>query len=230
MGNLGQPSLKEPTNRGKLGLTMQISWNGLGSFTISAKPAQTEVTLVTNPFMPGEAKFKAQTASIVVCSHEGKDTSNLGAVTAENIDNGRQVFVVDHPGEFEVLGMFVTGIDAPKKDGLAHTLYRFDAEGLRLGFLGALDRALSEGEVEALGPIDVLIVPSGGQDVLNPSDAAAVIAQIEPSLVIPAYVRTDNYAKAEALQKELGCQSQGSAKLKVSKALLPEDLQMILFT
>ena len=209
---------------------MQISWNGLGSFTISAKPAQTEVSVVTNPFQPSEGKFKAQTGSILVRSHDDKDTSNLAAVTAEHPEAGKKVFVVDHAGEYEVQGLFVTGIDAPKKDGTPHTMYRFDAESLRVGFLGALDRALSASEVEALGPIDILILPAGGKGVLNPSDAAAVVAEIEPSIVIAAYVGSGDYAKPEALQRELGCQSESVNKFKVTKSGLAEDMRFILFT
>ncbi len=209
---------------------MQISWNGLGSFTISAKPAQTEVTIVTNPFMPGEAKFKVQTGSILVRSHDDKDTSNIGAVSSEHPENGRKVFVVEHAGEYEVLGFFVTGVDAPRKDGTPHTIYRFDAESLRIGFLGALDRQLSTAEIESLGPIDILILPAGGKGVLSASDAASVVAEIEPSLVIGSYVGSGDYAKAEALPRELGCQSETSNKFKVAKTSLPEDMRVILFS
>ena len=78
---------------------MQISWNGLGSFIVTAKPGASEMTLVTNPFVSGEAKFKPLEASIVVQSHAGKDTENLAAVSAEHPENGKKVFVLSHAGE-----------------------------------------------------------------------------------------------------------------------------------
>lgn len=210
---------------------MQISWNGLGSFTITSKPAQAEVTLVTNPFTSTEVKFKPLEASIVVQSHAGKDTNNLSAVLPEHPEEGRKTFVVSHAGEFEIQGVFVTGVHAPKKDGTPHTIYRFDAEGMHVAWLGALDRALSTADIEALGPIDILIVPAGGQDVMSATQAAEVVAQIEPRLVIASYVGSADYGTVDALKRELGCQSEEVPKLKIARAGLPEeDMKMILLS
>lgn len=210
---------------------MQISWNGLGSFTMTSKPAQAEVTLVTNPFTSTEVKFKPLEASIVVQSHAGKDTNNLSAISPEHPEEGRKTFVVTHAGEFEIQGVFVTGVHAPKKDGTPHTIYRFDAEGMRVAWLGALDRALSAADIEALGPIDILIVPAGGQDVMSATQAAEVVAQIEPRLVIASYVGSSGYGTVDALKRELGCQSEDMPKLKITRAGLPEeDMKMILLS
>jgi hypothetical protein len=217
---------------------MQISWNGLGSFTIIAKPAQTEVTLVTNPFsaeVSGETGrrpvFTKIEASLVVQSHEGKDTNNLAAISAEHKEEGRKTFVIPHAGEYEVQGVFVNGIHAPKKDGSRHTIYRFDAEGMRVGFLGALDRPLTTTEVEALGPIDILIVPAGGKTVFSATQAAEAVAQVEPRLVIPSYVGSGDFGTAEALKRELGCQSEETGKLKIVRTGLPEeDMKMVILS
>ena len=209
---------------------MQITWNGLGSFTIAAKPAQTDVTLVTNPFSHSELKFKATEASLVVQSHEGKDTGNLSAISPEHPEEGRKTFIIPHAGEYEVQGIFVTGIHAPKKDNTPHTIFRFDAESMRIGFLGALDRPLSAAEVEALGPIDMLILPAGGKDVLTAAQAAEVVTLVEPRLVMAAYVDGAGYGSAEALKRELGCQSESVNKFKITRTGLPEeDMKMIIY-
>lgn len=210
---------------------MQITWNGFGSFTITAKPTQTEVTLVTNPFPSSEVKFKAVEASIVVQSHEGKETGNLSAVSPEHPEEGRKTFLIPHAGEYEVQGIFVTGIHAPKKDGTSHTIYRFDAENMRVGYLGALDRSLTTAEVEALGPIDILIVPAGGKDVFSATQAAEAVTQVEPRMVIASYVGDEPYGAADALKRELGCQSEDVGKLKITRTGLPEeDMKMVLLS
>lgn len=208
---------------------MQISWNGFGSFTVAAKTAQGDVTLVTNPFSREDGpKFpRSLAASIVVASHEGKDADNAGAVTPEYPEDKRCPFVIDHAGEYEVRGVAVTGVFAPKKDGTAHTVYRFDIEGMSIGFLGAIDRALTDKEAEGLGNIDVLIVPSGGKDVLGAGSAAEVVAQVEPRLVIPSYVSGEgvatDYAEHGAICRELSCPTESSSKLKLTRAALPEE-------
>lgn len=201
---------------------MQIAWNGLGSFEISAKTGQGDVTVVTNPFASGEVKFpRSLAASIVVSSHEGKDASSMDAITAEYPEDKRCPFVIGHAGEFEVRGIAVTGVYAPKKDGDAHTVYRIDAESIGIGFLGGLDRALTDKEVEALGNIDVLIVPSASATV-----AAENVAKVEPRLVIPSYV--DDTA---AICRELGCSNEAMAKLKLTRAALPEeDMKIVTLT
>jgi hypothetical protein len=210
---------------------MNISWNGLGSFQISAKPGQSDVSLVTNPFSPtGNLKFpRAIEASIVVTSHEGKDTENLEAVVPEH--EGKKPFHVEHAGEYEVEGLFVTGVDAPKKDGTPHAVYRFDAEGMRIAFLGALDRQLTTKEIEGLGTIDVLIVPAGGTDVLSATSAAELVAQVEPRVVIASYVGDEGYGDVAALKRELSCAVEEVAKFKFTKATLPEeDMKLIVLS
>lgn len=210
---------------------MNISWNGLGSFVVSAKPGTDEVTVVTNPFAVDGVRFpRSVAASIVVSSHSGDDANNRAAIVAEH--EGSAPFIVEHAGEYEVRGMFVTGVDAPKKDKTPHTIYRFDAEGIRVGFLGALDRPLTERELEGLGPIDVLIVPAGGKDVFGATGASEVIAQIEPRVVIPSYVTPEaGYGDASALKRELSGPCEELAKFKFTKAALPEEeMKLVILT
>lgn len=210
---------------------MQISYNGFGSFTFTVKPAQSDVTLVTNPFVSAGVKFKSVAASLVVSSHDGKDANNVSAVEAEHPEERKTVFSIAHAGEYEVGGVAVSGVEADKKDGTKHAIYRIDGEGLHVGFLGAIDRVLTEKEIDLLGPIDILIVPAGGKDVLNASLASEVVAQIEPRLVIASYVHgEDGYGTVDALKRELSCPVEEVSKLKIARAGLPEeDMKMVIF-
>lgn len=211
---------------------MQIAYNGFGSFTFTFKPAQADVTLVTNPFSSASVKFKPVAASLVVSSHDGKDANNVKDVTPEHPDEGQEVFPVSHAGEYEVRGVFVTGIDAPKKDKSPHTIYRFDCESMHIAFLGALDRDLTEKEVDLLGPIDILILPAGGKDVLSASLATEIVSQIEPRLVIPSYVNgEDGYGTADAIKRELSGPTEEVSKFKIVKAGLPEeDMKLVIIS
>lgn len=214
---------------------MNITWNGLGSIILTAKPGQTEVSLVTNPFTSVDGlKFpKSVAASIVVQSHKGEDTDNLEAVVEEHEGDGKP-FRVYHAGEYEVRGLFVTGISAPKKDGTEHTIYRFDSEGMHVAYLGAIDRALTSKEQEQLGAIDILLLPAGGGAVLGASAAAEVVAQIEPRMVVPLYVSAvegDGAGDVAAFTRELSVPSETMSKLKIVKAGLPEeDMRMVILS
>lgn len=208
---------------------MMIAWNGFGSFTISTKTSQGDVTLVTNPFSREDGpKFsRSLAASIVLQSHDDTDADNIDGVTAEYPEDPRCPFVIPHAGEYEVRAVAVTGVYAPKKDGTAHTIYRIDAEGMHVGFLGALDRPLTDKEAEGLGNIDILILPAGGGDVLPASVAAEVVGLVEPRMVIPSYVSGEGvaspYAEYGALCRELSCPTEAAPKLKITRAQLPEE-------
>jgi len=213
---------------------MQISWNGLGSFVISGKPIQGEVSLVTDPYQneTGLRFPRTLSASLVVQSHQSEMADNLEAVASPE---DKKTFVVRHAGEYEVSGLFVTDVNAPLKDGTAHTVYRIELEDISIGFLGALDRELTDKEMEYLGAIDILIVPAGGGSVLNAKGAAGVVGQIEPRLVIPSYVQVDGLKtkldSEDAFIKELGVSKEEMNKLKITKSALPqEDMGVIVLS
>jgi L-ascorbate metabolism protein UlaG (beta-lactamase superfamily) len=105
-------------------------------------------------------------------------------------------------------------------------VYAIVGEGMRVGFLGALDRPLTDKEIEALGPIDVLLVPAGGGAVLTPAGAAEMVTRIEPRLVIPSHVQSadaEDAAAAAQLATTLGLVAETLPKLKISKSGLPQE-------
>lgn len=190
------------------------------------KTASGDVTVVTDPFASGDVKFpRSLAASLVVSSYDDAAAHTLDAIVPEYPEDKRNPFLVEHAGEFEVRGVAVTGVAAPRKDGTLHTIYRMDAENMHIGFLGALDRVLTDKEVEALGTVDVLIIPTG-TGVLSASACAEVIAQIEPRLVIPSYAEDTS-----AFCRELSAPTESTPKLKLVRAGLPEeDMKIVTIT
>jgi L-ascorbate metabolism protein UlaG (beta-lactamase superfamily) len=72
-----------------------------------------------------------------------------------------------------------------------NTLYAFDFGGLRVAHLGDLGQAaLRPEQIAALGDVDLLFVPAGGGPVLDAERAAAVVAALSPSIVVPMHYRT----------------------------------------
>lgn len=213
---------------------MNISWNGFGSYTLKGKPLDGEVTLVTDPYdnATGLRFPRTLKASIIAQSHDSDYANNLEAVSPEG--EGR-IFKVTHAGEYEVRGIFVQGVTAKKKDESAHTVFKITFEDVRIGFLGALDRKLNAAEVEALGEVDVLIVPIGGNSVMDAKLAAEVVGQIEPRIVVPSFVNVkgskEKFAEVKDFCTEIGLTSEEVNKLKVTRSSLPaEDMQVISLT
>jgi len=205
---------------------MDITWHGLGSFSIKGKPVSGEVTIVTDPFEGGDGlRFpRTLSAAVVAQSEDSKDANNSEAVSGTD---KKAPFLVSHAGEYEVQGIFVTGIRAPKKSGEEHTIYRISFEGITVAFLGSLDRKLNNAELDGLGNVDVLILPIGGGDVMDKDLAQTVVNQVEPRLVVPSYAKVAGSKRklegADAFCKELACVREDLNKLKVTKSSLPTD-------
>lgn len=122
-------------------------------------------------------------------------------------------FVVSGPGEYEIQGVYVKGLDSEGHSKKINTIYSVVLEGITLCHLGGLSNPdLSAATVEALGEVDVLFVPVWGKDVLSPAAADKVIAVLEPKIVIPLYRSPDGGKQELALfLKEMG--EEGAEKL-----------------
>jgi L-ascorbate metabolism protein UlaG (beta-lactamase superfamily) len=211
---------------------MDIVWHGLGSFSITGKPVAAEVTLVTDPYdnAVGLRFPRTLSASVVAMSNQSEWTSNGEAVAGQG--DRKTPFLVEHAGEYEVAGIAVRGIAGEKKDGTAHTIFRIMLEGIKIAYLGSIDRKLTNEEIEALGNIDILILPVGGGAVLDAKTASSVVSQVEPRLIIPSHYDVkgvkEKFADVEVFCKEMACPREDQNKLKIKKSALPaEDMQLV---
>jgi L-ascorbate metabolism protein UlaG (beta-lactamase superfamily) len=103
-------------------------------------------------------------------------------------------------------------------------------DGVVVCHLGDLGHAIDEAELEALGDIDVLLVPVSGPEVnLNAAMAADVVHQFEPKVVVPMSFDPE---KKDGMYKrflqEMGVKEvQAVPKLSVTRSNLPQELQVV---
>lgn len=208
---------------------MQIFWHGMSSVRIEAKQGDREATLLTDPYFNETGLRFTRTAEpdILVLSHQDRKRFNLEGV-------GGTPFIIADPGEYEVKGIFVRSIQDPTVGTEAQRpmVYRFDAEGMSVGFIGELKRQLTAEEVEAMGDIDILLIPVGGGSVLDSKQATEMINTIEPRIVVPLYFDLpglkESLGGVETFCKQMVCTRQDAAKLKIAKKDLPvEDMQVV---
>jgi L-ascorbate metabolism protein UlaG (beta-lactamase superfamily) len=169
-------------------------------------------------------------ADIVTVSHDASGHNHTNAVKGSS-------HVITGPGEFEIGGVFITGVQTDghgkKKDDETHnTLYVFDYDGITVAHLGDLKQVPTQTEVEALGSVNVALVPVGGGGGLNAAKAAEVISLLEPNIVIPMHYSTpDAKLKLDSLDKFLKEMGLGSSdkqpSLKVSKSGLPDETHVV---
>ena len=164
----------------------EFKWFGHNCFRIRAR----EATVLTDP-VGRETGYTLpkQTADVVTISHAHPGHANLAAVKPE-------FTTIDGPGEYEVHDVFVTGIRTYHDGALGaergrNTIYLIELEGMVICHLGDLGHPLSEDQAEAMANVDVLLVAAGGGTVLEPVQAAEIISQIEPKVVIPMQYATE---------------------------------------
>lgn len=210
---------------------MEIVWYGLSCFRLSERGLS---TVVTDPFDPSTGlpapKLKAE---IVTISHDTPGHNYLKAVKGERR-------VISGPGEFEIGGVFITGIrmeskDAKKNASKASTLYVFDFDGLTVGHLGDLAYVPTQSQIEDLGAVDIILVPVGGGGGLGASEAAEVVSLIEPSIVVPMHFKTGKeelkLTPVNRFLSEMGIsKAEPLPVLKVAKSSLSEETQVVVLS
>lgn len=207
---------------------MEIVWYGLSCFRMKERGL---ATVVTDPYDPalGLPALKL-TADVVTISHDSPGHNNFGGVKGERLR-------VTGPGEYEVGGVFITGISmaakGQRKNGkVPNTLYVFEFEGLTVAHLGDLAYVPTQAQIEDLGPVDVALVPVGGGEGLSPAEAAEVISLIEPSLVVPMQFKTGGekikLGQVAGFLSEMGVGKQEpQERLTVTKSGLSDQTQVV---
>lgn len=147
---------------------------------------------------------------------------------------------IEGPGDYEIGPFSIRGIAATRHldtsaDEQVATIYRLEVGDARIALIGNIAPKLTEGQLEELGLIDILIVPVGGGGyTLDATSAAGLVRQIDPKVVIPIHY-ADSALKYEVPQdtldtfvKELGAPVETVAKYKVkSVAMLPATLTVV---
>lgn len=111
------------------------------------------------------------------------------------------------PGEYEVSDISVIGIPArahmDEEKTRNATMLKLVAGDLTILITGHVYPELDEHQLEAIGMVDVMIVPVGGNGyTLDPVGALKLIKDIEPKMIIPTHY-ADKSLKYEVPQQEL---------------------------
>jgi L-ascorbate metabolism protein UlaG (beta-lactamase superfamily) len=211
---------------------MEITWHGRCCFRLTDRGL---LTVVTDPYEPdADEELAKLKADVITVSRDDPGYNHVAAVVGAQRGDVR---IVRGPGEYEMGGVFVTGVamrpdkkysgDAPRV-----TVYSFYYDGLNVVHLGGLPFVPTQAQIDALDTVDVLLLPVGGSDSLNASQAAELVSLIEPSIVVPMHYKPSGAAKPDGVGKFLKEMGLSDAKpqeaLKVSKSSLPEDTQVVL--
>jgi L-ascorbate metabolism protein UlaG (beta-lactamase superfamily) len=129
-------------------------------------------------------------ADLVLVTHEHADHNAVDVITGEPT-------ILRSAGTHESPIGEVVGI-ASEHDPVAgtkrgaNTIFRFSLDGLQVVHLGDLGQAALRPEQRAaIDDVDVLFVPVGGGPTIAAADAARLVRELAPRLVLPTHYRTE---------------------------------------
>jgi L-ascorbate metabolism protein UlaG (beta-lactamase superfamily) len=168
---------------------MKIKWLGHASFLLTSSSG---VKVLTDPYEPILGMNYGpidEFADIVTVSHGHGDHNNVAAVQGNPQ-------VIDESTPIEVKGIKFSGFDTyhDASDGSErgpNVIYCFEIDDIRVCHLGDLGHMLSDEQVVAIGKVDVLMAPVGGNFTINAGTADAVIEKLKPAVMIPMHFSND---------------------------------------
>ncbi len=189
-GDAGNQSVKEP------GIPISIRWFGHAAFGIATSDG---TTIVMDPVNFKGYNFpESTTADIVTVSHEHIDHNAVEAVAGtpavfHGTDKRSKAVNTIDTTIGEVRLYTVSSFHDPGPWSV-NAIFVFEFDGIRLAHLGDLGLVLTDEQIEAIGEIDILMIPVGGQFTIAAPQADSIVSQLTVKrLVLPMHYRTEAF-------------------------------------
>lgn len=175
---------------------MQIRWYGQSAFSLEdghrvfVDPFGDMSALASRGLEFRYPPIEGAEADLLLVTHDHGDHNNVDAVAGDPLvlrTAGR------HETPFgEVVGVASEHDDAAGTQRGPNTIFVFPLGGLRLAHFGDFGQpALRPEQREAIGEVDVLLLPVGGGPTIGGEAAAALVRELAPRLVVPHHYRTE---------------------------------------
>ena len=165
---------------------MNIRWLGHSSFCFTES---TGTTVVTDPFDPYVGiKMPETQANIVTTSHAHKDHSSAHLV-------GGNPVVIDKACFVDLQGIHILGIKSfhdEEKGKLRgeNVIFKFRIDGVDVCHMGDIGQKCTPELIDAIGPVDVLLIPVGGNYTIDSLEAKEFVDRLMPDIVVPMHYKS----------------------------------------
>jgi len=210
---------------------MKIKWLGHSCFLLSAENG---ATLLTDPYdtkaYPGTLLYRPLDETpglmpdVVTISHAHADHGNAGGLAGHPE-------IIRAPQPHQVAGFSTRGVECFHDSELGARrgeiiVFIIEAGDIRVCHLGDLGHELTAEQVEAIGEVDVLLIPVGGIFTIDAPTATRVWQQLMPPVTIPMHYRNDKCLfKIDGVDRFLAGKPQvetpGASEIELKKDILP---------
>lgn len=163
-------------------------------------------SIVLDPYKMEDMPNLSTSANRVLASHSHFDHNYVEAVT---------LLPESEPFAFSIRTVDSFHDDQGGAQRGANKIAVLDAEGMRIVHLGDLGHELSVAQLEALGNVDLLMLPVGGFFTIDADTAYRVMRAVRPRIVIPMHyrIREDSKLPIDDVNKFLNLCSDDSLKI-----------------
>lgn len=165
---------------------MKIQWLGHSAFLLEES---TGTRVITDPYGSHVGfEMPAVQADIVTVSHQHKDHNNTAAV----LGNPQVLHTI---GGFEIKGVHIFSLNShhDKVKGQErgnNIIFVFGIDGVDICHLGDIGEACTLELAEAIGAVNVLIIPVGGEFTIDAEEAKEYVDKLMPDVVIPMHFKS----------------------------------------
>ena len=168
--------------------------------------------ILVDPFTPDWFDYQLPQGRIDIAfsSHEARDHRHFDGLDVEHIylaTGEKDEFVIHSPGNVDT----VSGRQSESYNGCPFEFWTvpsfhddvqgarngvngilcFDFASLRVVHLGDIGHVLESVQLQAIGEVDVLMIPVDAYHIIPLEDAKAIVDQLRPRITIPMHYQTD---------------------------------------
>lgn len=165
---------------------MKLQWLGHSSFRLEES---TGTSVVTDPYHPYIGiEMPEVEVDVVTVSHKHDDHDNVGVIKGNPM-------IIDTVGSFDVKGIGILGIETyhdeveGEKRG-RNLIYKYRIDGIDVCHMGDIGEECTPELAEAIGPVNILLLPVGGEYTIDAEIAKDYVDKLMPDMVIPMHYRT----------------------------------------
>lgn len=165
---------------------MKIKYLAHAAFLITSEEG---IKIVTDPYTtsPGFGYGEiTETADIVTVSHEHGDHNNVASVRG----NPKAVRTTEEVKGIKIKGVVTAHDETGGSQRGKNTIFCFTINGINVCHAGDLGHELTAEQVQAIGKVDVLMIPVGGFFTIDAAAATRTCDQLKPKAIFPMHYKT----------------------------------------
>lgn len=196
----------EPVTAQQNSKALTIRWFGQSFFQLETGD---DTKIVIDPHLMPEFGRPTCEADLVLISHEHDDHNQIEALTKSQkakvihglTTKGKRLDWNKVDEKFKNIRIQTVKSYHDAEDGLKrgkNSIFVIETDGLRIVHLGDLGHILEKEQIEAIGKVDILMIPIGGIFTINGEKAKEVVKQLKPRLyILPMHYGTSTLSSLQ---------------------------------